>query len=92
MSDIRVRRAHQLAPELIREKAEQVVKGLQARHGGEYQWRSEHRVDYKYPAVNATVTFDDSSLEVSVELGLLMKALKVVLEEEINTYLNRALA
>ncbi|MEZ5483264.1 MAG: polyhydroxyalkanoic acid system family protein [Porticoccaceae bacterium] len=78
--------------EEIRQKAERVVRNLQEKHGGDYVWQGDKCVDYKYPAVNARVTFDNESLTVKVELGLFMKALKTMLEEEITRSLDKHLA
>lgn len=91
MGDINISRNHCLSNTDIRNRAEKMVEGLKKKHGGEYSWQSDDCVNYKYSGVNATVKFTEEKLDVDVKLGLLMMALKGMLEKEINDYLDKEL-
>ncbi len=88
MSDIYIQRDHKLQPEELRELIENLARDIQGRLGGKYHWEGDHCVRYQYTGVDANLTFDESVVTVKVTLGLLMLALKGMLEREIHEHLD----
>jgi putative polyhydroxyalkanoate system protein len=71
----------------LRAMTEELGQKLKAKFGGDYRLEGD-LVHYKYSGVDAKVSFDESTVDVDVKLGLLMMALKGMVEAEVNKYLD----
>lgn len=87
MSHICISRHHTMDREHVRSMTQELGEKLKSKFGGDYRWEGD-MVHYKYSGVDAKVSFDESHLEVNVKLGLLMSALKGMIEAEVNKYLD----
>lgn len=88
MSQIRIKRHHTMDREHVRAMTQELGEKLKGKFGGNYQWEGD-MVHYKYSGVDAKVSFDETTLQVDVKLGLLMAALKGMIESEVNKYLDK---
>lgn len=88
MSQIRITRHHTMDREHVRNMTEELGEKLKSKFGGDYRWEGD-MVHYKYSGVDAKVSFDEDTLQVDVKLGLLMAALKGMIESEVNKYLDQ---
>ncbi len=88
MSDIYIKRDHNLDQEHIRDLAEQLASDIQARVGGSYRWEGDNRMHFKHVGVDGKIDYDESQISVEVVLGFLMKGLKGMLEREIHDHLD----
>ena len=87
MSHIQIQRRHNMDEQHLRVMIEELGQKLKAKFGGEYHLEP-NVVHYNYHSADATVSFDSSTVNVEVTLGLLMMALKGMVESEINSYLD----
>ncbi|MGV6807097.1 MAG: polyhydroxyalkanoic acid system family protein [bacterium] len=87
MADIRLAREHSFTAEQAEEMIQELADKLVSKHGGSYTWEG-HTVHYKTTGVSASVSNRDQEVMVKVTLGLFMKGLRPLLENEIRTYLD----
>ena len=87
MSHIKIQRSHSMDKAQLRAMTEELGQKLKAKFGGDYRLEGD-LVHYKYSGVDAKVSFDESTVDVDVKLGLLMMALKGMVESEVNKYLD----
>jgi len=87
VSHIQIQRNHSMDKVQLRAMTEELGQKLKAKFGGDYQLEGD-LVHYKYSSVDAKVSFDESTVNVDVKLGLLMMALKGMVESEVNKYLD----
>lgn len=93
MSDISITRPHRMNPDELHTLAEQLAAKLQARHGGDYSWDNDHSVCYRHGKnAEARVEFDAAELRIDIKLGMLLRLMKPMIEDEINRYLDEGLA
>lgn len=74
--------------EHVRALTQELGEELKGKFGGNYRWEGD-MVHYKYRGVDAKVSFNEATLHVDVKLGLLMAALKGMIESEVNKYLDK---
>lgn len=91
MGILRMNRAHGLAPEVLRERVEQLAAKLVARYGGDYQWQGD-QARYRRPGgVDAEIHCGVEELRIKVTLGPLAGFLRGTIEVELNDALDRYL-
>lgn len=88
MTDISITRDHNLQKSQVRDRVQELIDKLVNKHGGSYNWNGD-RAEYRFSGIQADLGFDDNQLQVEVRLGLLMKAFKSVIEQEIEEYMAR---
>ena len=91
MARITVERAHTLAKEGARAKAEKLAQKLQDQYGLEPSWSGD-TLNLKRSGVKGTVQVAADLLRIDVELGLLMSAMSGTIKTEIEKALDKALA
>jgi len=87
MSDIQIKRHHNMDEEQLRSMTEELGQKLKAKFGGEYHLEG-NIVRYNYHGADARVSFNETTVQVDVKLGLLMMAFKGMIESEVNGYLD----
>ena len=91
MSDLELRRSHQLSEQQLQQIASAIGEKLTARHGGQCQW-SERAMHYELPGTAAAeVSWDADSICVSIRLGALAALLKPLVVGEVERQLDRYL-
>ena len=87
MSQIVVRRQHRLGVPEARRLAETMASRLQRRHGGTFGWTG-NRLSFSRRGASGHVAIADDSVEVLVDLGLLLRPLRGRIEREVQTFLD----
>ncbi|MGK2913876.1 MAG: polyhydroxyalkanoic acid system family protein [Porticoccaceae bacterium] len=90
MADIEIRHAHELTDAELREKMNALMGKLQARFGGECHWQG-NCAHYDRSGIDARITCGEREVRVTVKLGLMMLALRGVIESEIRGSLDKYL-
>lgn len=90
MSKIRVKKEHTLGLEQALKDAEQLALMLADRFDAKYQWNG-NMLEFHRTGVKGFLDVTETTLEIYVELALLMRPFKSVVEREIHTYLEKEL-
>lgn len=90
MATIQITRQHQLDPETVRGKVQQLAHTLVEKLSAEYQWEQD-RLVFNRPGANGFVRIGDTEIEVEVKLGMLLRPLKGTIEKTITEYLDQQL-
>jgi putative polyhydroxyalkanoate system protein len=91
MSEIRIRRAHNLPLEQARALAEQIAQRLQNEFDLAYRWRGS-ALTFSRDGVEGTLTVAAQEIRLHARLGFLLSFLKPRIEEEIEASLDRLFA
>jgi putative polyhydroxyalkanoate system protein len=91
MSEIRIRRAHNLPLEQARALAEQIAQRLRDEFELDYRWRGS-ALAFTRDGVDGTLTVSAAEIRLQARLGLLLSFLKPQIEQEIESSLDRLFA
>ncbi|GAA3929611.1 polyhydroxyalkanoic acid system family protein [Litoribacillus peritrichatus] len=90
MSKIHVKRNHSLGIEKALEDAEKLALMLADRFDAKYEWQGNKLVFHR-TGVKGFLDVTETTLEVKVELAMLMRPFKSVVEREIHNYFEKEL-
>lgn len=95
MATIDISRAHALPKEQAKQKAEELAKSMQAKLGLEWKWVGDN-VEFHAPSGSAkgakgSVRVSDKTVDVSVDLPLMLRPLKGMISGKIEEKLNEIL-
>ena len=95
MATIDIRRAHALAKEEAKNRAEQLAKGMEAKLDLKWRWEGDH-IRFEAPSgpakgTTGTVEVTDSSVRVQIDLPFLLRVLKGKVESKVNEKLDQIL-
>lgn len=88
MSQIRLRREHDLTPQAAREKVERIAGVLVKRFDADCEWDGDV-LSIKHPTVSGTVTLGKSDIVVAARLGLMLSMFRGRIDEELEQALDR---
>ncbi len=93
MATIDIRRAHALTHEDAREKAEELARAMQAKLGIVWAWDGARIVRFDAPSGAAKgskgqVTLEPGQVRVEIDLPLLLRALKGLVEGKVRSRLD----
>lgn len=91
MAKINVKKSHKLGLEKALADAEQLALMLADRFDAKYQWKG-HTLEFHRTGVKGILDVTEDTLEVTVELAMLMRPFKSVVEREINNYFEKELS
>jgi len=91
MAGFKLQKSHSMPREEVREAAEGLAKQLEREHGVRCSWQGDC-VKVKGSGIDGKLTFDDSSIDVSVKLGFLASAFQGVLKREVQRYLDEEIS
>jgi len=91
MSNIDVSHSHSLNPEQARILAENLALELANEHSLEHNWEG-NTLYFNRTGVSGHIDVTTESIDIHVELGWLLSALKPVIENEIHTVLGKHFA
>jgi putative polyhydroxyalkanoate system protein len=83
MGTLSIAKKHHLTHKQAKAAAQKVADELRARFDLKYEWRG-NCVEFERPGLNGELHVGPSEVRLECELGLLLTALKPVLEAEIN--------
>jgi putative polyhydroxyalkanoate system protein len=92
MATIDISRSHTLGTEVAKERAEQLAKSMEQKIGIRWKWDG-NRIQFDAPSgaakgATGTVSVDDASVRVEVNLPFLLRAIKGTVESKINEKLD----
>ncbi|GLQ33483.1 hypothetical protein GCM10007876_39630 [Litoribrevibacter albus] len=90
MAKISVKKDHNLGLEQALKDAEQLALMLADRFDAKYEWKGNKLVFHR-TGVKGFLDVTETTLEIHVELALLMRPFKAVVEREIHNYLEKEL-
>lgn len=82
MSQIRIRREHELGRNDARSLAEELARELSERHELEWHWQEDVLVFHR-PGVNGEISVSENLVDVEVRLGILLVPFKSSIEGEL---------
>jgi putative polyhydroxyalkanoate system protein len=91
MSEIRIRRAHNLPLEQARALAEQIARRLRDEFDLDYRWRGS-ALAFRRDGVEGTLTVSAAEIRLQARLGFLLSFLKPHIEQEIESHLDQLFA
>lgn len=91
MSGFKIRKAHSMEKDELRDAAEGLARELESTHGVRARWSGDS-VRIKGAGVDGTLTLTDADLLVDVQLGLMASPFKNVLRQEVQRYLDQYVA
>ena len=87
MSQIHIRKKHNLEHARARETAEQLAKGLAAEYNARYRWRNDD-LEFTSKGVNGRLHVGKDAVDIKISLGLLLRPLKGKIESGIRARLD----
>lgn len=90
MSDIDIRRAHSLPPADARAAIDEVAQSLAAKFGMRCDWQG-NMLTFSRRGVDGSIAVDAQQIHLQARLGLTMRALRPLIEREIERYLDQRL-
>lgn len=95
MATIDIRRSHALDKPMVRQRAEELARGMEEKLGIRWRWEGERiRFDASSGAakgVTGTVSVDASTVRVEIDLPFLLRAMKGMIESKVNVRLDELL-
>lgn len=91
MATINIIRSHQLGYEQARNMAERVAQQLQQDLDIAYHWE-DSRLKFKRPGANGHIQVAADTVQVAVDLAMMLRPLRGKIEAEIHRYLDSAFA
>jgi len=91
MSTIRIRRQHALGRATARQRVEALAQTLHEKLDADYNWQGD-RLLFKRSGASGAIDVSDDSIDVQVDLKLLLRPMKGSIQQTIEEYLDRELA
>ena len=91
MAGFKIRKAHNMEKDELRDAAEGLARELESTHGVRARWNGDS-VRIKGAGVDGTLTLSDADLTVDVQLGLMASPFKNALRQEVQRYLDEYVA
>jgi putative polyhydroxyalkanoate system protein len=88
MAHISMKRSHALGAEQARGQIEQLADRMAERLGGAWRWQGE-RVICEARGARAFVFYDETTISIDVDLPLMMRPMRGVLEAKLDEYFQR---
>jgi putative polyhydroxyalkanoate system protein len=89
MPTIQLTRPHALSLETLRERMGAVEERLNTKYGAQTSWTDDRTLRVTGPGVDGTLVIGDASVDVNIELGMMLGAFKGKLEEGLTRQLER---
>jgi len=91
MADIHIEKKHSLgkagARSAVEDVARQIEKSLQITYG----WDGD-TLKFERPGANGAIGVTDSTVAVDIELGMMLSPFRSMVEQQVESYLNKYLA
>ncbi len=91
MAKINITRSHSLDMPTLKSKIEDVMGAMATKYDLKWSWKGDSEMEIKRSGLNGTVKLDDSNIDIHIDLGMLLSALKGKIEEGINKELDKHL-
>lgn len=87
MSTIHISREHHMAMDKLRSKIDQLAVKLGDKLSAEYQWQGDE-LTFKRTGASGCIRIDTESVDVTMELAMLLRPLRGTVEDAVNEYLD----
>ena len=91
MAKINITRSHSLDMSTLKSKIEDVMGAMASKYDLKWSWTGDTEMEVKRSGLNGTVKLDSDKIDINIELGMLLSALKGKIEEGINKELDKHL-
>ncbi len=91
MSVISITKSHQLGLEELTVRVNQVIGKLEQRLGVKAEWENATLLQFRRKGASGSVELSESQVEVTVRLGIMFRALKGMVAQELESELERRL-
>ncbi|MCX4027011.1 polyhydroxyalkanoic acid system family protein [Endozoicomonas sp. SM1973] len=88
MSKINIQRDHGTSKDKAKDAVQKIAEELQQSMGATYEWQQDTLL-FKQTGAKGKIVVDDQKVDISIELGLLMKPLKGTIEQQISQRLDK---
>ncbi|TQV70959.1 hypothetical protein FLL45_21775 [Aliikangiella marina] len=91
MAVIQVKRNHGKSIDEVRVKVEELIVKLQHKLQVRSEWQSDNTLVFQRKGAKGEIEFDETTLELTLRLGMMLRALKKPIETEIHAVLDKFL-
>ncbi len=91
MTNIRIKRQHQIGREQARQRMETIADTLKTKLEAECTWEGD-RMNFQRSGASGSIDVGDDFLEFNIELSMLLSPLKTTIEKVIHEELDKSLA
>ncbi len=92
MAHIQISRQHNVPLELLREKINHMMVSLQDKLSFNTEWENESEFSFRRKGANGLIRISDSQFELSLNLGLMYRAMRSQIESRIVSEVNSQLS
>jgi len=89
MSNIRIRRTHQLGLAGAKTQMQAIAEDLKQKLSADYVWRGD-KLLFNRSGASGTIDVGEDYIELDIKLGMALSLMKGRIEDEINTKLDAA--
>ncbi|WP_196139875.1 polyhydroxyalkanoic acid system family protein [Aliikangiella sp. G2MR2-5] len=89
MAVISLIREHQLSIDEVTRRVNKVASKLEQKLGISSEWDNEKTMFFRRKGANGSIEISEHSVEVTVRLGIMFKALKGVVQQELEQVLDK---
>ncbi len=83
MANIYIQRNHQLAPELLKQKANTIICEIKDKWDFQSEWETEQKFLFRKKGAHGRIEISDSNFELDLNLGMMYRALIKEIEQKI---------
>jgi putative polyhydroxyalkanoate system protein len=91
MSVIHIEKKHSLGKESAHNAVEEVAREIKKNLQIEYRWDGD-TLTFERPGANGTIAVSDAAVTVDIELGVMLSPFSGMVEQQVESYLNKYLA
>ena len=90
MSNIHIRRRHQLPRAELRKRVEHLAEDLKSKLNADYAWKGDS-LRFKRSGASGSIDIAEDAIELNIKLGMMLTPMKGKIEESIKKNLDLAL-
>jgi len=91
MANIHIKRKHNLPPEVVRARVEEIAKDLKRKLDTDYVWEGES-LRFKRSGASGSIDMGDGFVEMKIKLNMVLSPMKGKIERTIKENIEVALA
>ena len=91
MAVISLTRDHQLSLEEITQRVNEIALKLEQKLDIQSEWEDEKTLQFRRKGANGSIEISENSVDVTVRLGMMFRALKGMVQQELERVLDKQL-
>ncbi len=92
MSVINIERHHSLSFEELTSRVNEIVKKLETKLDIRSEWEDKNTLSFRRKGANGSIELSEHSISITVRLGIMFRALKSVVESELEKVVEAQIA